>query len=241
MSSRNSLEFIINKANKIHCHVYDYSLLKEHKSMHDIVSIKCVKHGIFYMSMHSHLHKKRGCKFCAIEKVTDTKEQFIKKANMIHDNYYNYDKTNYINCRTKIIIGCSKHGYFEQMPRDHINSKQGCPTCCESKGERKIRIILKKLNINFKSEKNFDNLKNIKYLYFDFYLPDLNICIEYDGEQHFKSYDIFGGQDLFNIIKERDNIKNEYCKNNNIKLLRISFLDDNIEKTIIDFIKNDNN
>ena len=237
MSKINTLDFIINKANKIHNNSYDYSLLKEHKSMHDKVDIICPKHGIFTKSMHSHLHKKRGCKYCAIERVTDTKEIFIEKANKIHDYFYNYDEVVYINSRTKIIIRCPIHGKFSQLPRDHINSKQGCPICSESKGEKKIRIILKSLNISYESEKKFCDLKHKNYLSFDFYLPEYNICIEFDGEKHFDSYDIFGGEKSFNVIKIRDNLKNDYCGKNNIRLLRISYKDINIENLITNFLK----
>jgi len=66
-------------------------------------------------------------------------------------------------------------------------------------------------------------LKYKSLLYFDFYLPDYNICIEYDGEQHFRSIEYWGGDKQFEIIKLRDNLKSEYCKDNNINLLRLNF------------------
>ena len=68
---------------------------------------------------------------------------------------------------------------------------------------------------------------------FDFYLPAYNLCIEFDGEQHFKSIKHFGGEKRLSIQKIKDNIKTEYCKNNNIKLLRIPYYDfNNIEKIL---------
>jgi very-short-patch-repair endonuclease len=63
----------------------------------------------------------------------------------------------------------------------------------------------------------------IKKLKFDFYLPNYNLCIEYDGRQHFEPIDFFGGEKNFEIIKKRDKIKNEYCLNNNIHLIRIPY------------------
>ena len=66
--------------------------------------------------------------------------------------------------------------------------------------------------------------------YFDFYLTKHNICVEYDGIQHFESVEYFGGEQVFNETKIRDEIKNEYCKNNNIHLIRISYKDNIIEK-----------
>lgn len=60
-------------------------------------------------------------------------------------------------------------------------------------------------------------------LTFDFYLPEHNICIEYDGEQHFKPIKIFGGNLYFKQIKYHDKIKTQYCKTNNIELIRIPY------------------
>ena len=120
---------------------------------------------------------------------------------------------------------------------DHLNAKQGCPICSESKGERGIRMTLKELNISFIQEKKFCDLRHKNCLSFDFYLSDYNCCIEFDGEQHFSPFDIFGGEDSFKIIKIRDKEKNEYCEKNNIKLLRITYKDkDNIEGMIRNFL-----
>ena len=75
--------------------------------------------------------------------------------------------------------------------------------------------------------------KKIKPLPFDFYLPNYNICIEYDGEQHFKPIKYFGGQKAFQSQQQKDEIKNKYCQDNKIKLIRISYMDyDNIEKIL---------
>jgi hypothetical protein len=69
-------------------------------------------------------------------------------------------------------------------------------------------------------------------------LPDYNICIEYDGIQHFESVDYFGGELGFINTQMRDNIKNEYCKNNNIKLIRIPYWDyENIDQILTGHIK----
>ena len=68
---------------------------------------------------------------------------------------------------------------------------------------------------------------------FDFYLPDYNTCIEYDGELHYKAVDYFGGDDALMNTKCRDEIKTQYCKENNIKLIRIPYWEfDNIEEIL---------
>lgn len=96
-------------------------------------------------------------------------------------------------------------------------------------------------NINYIIEKRFSDCKNKRVLPFDFYLPDFNLCIEYDGLQHFESNDRFGGNEEFNKIKIRDNIKNNYCSgiNGKPKLLRISYKEyDNINYIIKNYFLN---
>ena len=92
----------------------------------------------------------------------------------------------------------------------------------------KVSKFLKENNINYKIQYRFKDCRYKLPLPFDFYLPDHNTCIEYDGEQHFSSNCYFGGKErnneqLFEKIKIRDNIKNEYCKNNGIQLVRIKY------------------
>ena len=92
-----------------------------------------------------------------------------------------------------------------------------------SHGEYYIMSILKENNITFIQQYKFNDCKNKLPLPFDFYLPDYNICIEYDGEQHFKPVDYFGGEDDFVKRKINDKIKTQYCFKNNIYLIRIPY------------------
>lgn len=97
-------------------------------------------------------------------------------------------------------------------------------------GERKIFVFLKNNNIFFEREKSFKDLKNKQYLRYDFYLPDYNLLIEFDGEQHY--FDIrYEGE--VNDVNKRDKMKDNYAKEHNIDLLRIPFWEiDNIEKIL---------
>ncbi len=78
-------------------------------------------------------------------------------------------------------------------------------------------------------------------LSFDFYLPNYNTCIEYDGKQHFEITGGYYNEHSFEELQNRDNIKNQYCENNNIKLIRVPYWDyDNLNETyLIERIKND--
>ena len=106
-----------------------------------------------------------------------------------------------------------------------------------SKYENYIMEILKSAKIKFLKEKTFKDLKNGLYR-FDFYLPDYNLFIEYDGIQHFEPVRFHGdntekNERAFKKIQEYDNIKNNYCKENKINLLRIPYWETkNIEKII---------
>ena len=100
-----------------------------------------------------------------------------------------------------------------------------------SLGETKISFLLTNLSIVFIPEYTFPDCVNPKTGYklrFDFYLPDYNCCIEYDGEQHFQFHYVgWNTEDSYIDLKYRDGIKNNYCDANNIRLIRIPYYDYN--------------
>jgi hypothetical protein len=102
-----------------------------------------------------------------------------------------------------------------------------------SYGEKKIFKYLETNKIIFKREYRFKDCFNKLPLPFDFFIESKNICIEFDGEQHFKPIKYFGGIDAYIIRKKNDIIKNEYCRNKKIKLIRISYEDINIIEEIL--------
>ena len=101
-----------------------------------------------------------------------------------------------------------------------------------SKGQKLIINSLLDLDLSFQLEKDFEDLKNPETgqrLRFDFYIPVLNLCIEYDGKQHFEySPEIHGEDETLGLLElasqqKRDRLKEEYCLENNLKLLRIKY------------------
>lgn len=216
-------EDFIEKAKRIHGNKYDYSkFIYTHNKNKSIVI--CHKHGEFFTSYDIHL-KGSICPKCNLEERALTTEAWINKANQIHDFKYDYSKVEYINCRTKIEIGCFDHGPFWQIPQNHL-SGTGCPSCKESKNELKIRNWLESKNILFDTQKTFKGFGKYK---FDFYLPDYNLCIEYDGEFHYLPLTYRGAKtkdEAINRLKaqnNRDNLKTKYCKDNKIRLIRIPY------------------
>jgi len=215
----------IERSNKIHDNFYDYSLIKNYKNNRTKVKIICPKHGIFEQEPRHHLSGQK-CPTCqGNKKLTD--DDFIKRSKDIHKNKYDYSlsKINGTHSKTKII--CPKHGIFIQIVDSHLRG-HGCPKCKDSKGEKIIEWYLIKNQIEFKKQKMFDDCKDIRRLKFDFYLEKYNLCIEYDGLQHFKIAE-WGEKKLKDSVK-KDTIKNIFCKNNNINLLRISYKENIITK-----------
>lgn len=98
-----------------------------------------------------------------------------------------------------------------------------------SKGESIIMGFLDNLNIKYEYNKSINGCKNVLKLRFDFIISNKNIYIEYDGEQHYKPIDYFGGEEHLNEVQKRDEIKNNFCLDNNIKLIRIPYYLDSEE------------
>lgn len=102
-----------------------------------------------------------------------------------------------------------------------------CGCLSISKGELKIKQILSNLNISFETQKTFPSciFPNTKYpAYFDFFINN-KIIIEYDGEQHFLAKEYFGGEEELKKRQQKDLFKNQWCKKNNIPLIRIPYTD----------------
>lgn len=159
-----------------------------------------------------------------------SQNEIINRFVNIHGDRYEY--TFYKNTNTKVDIICETHGVFQQTPNSHL-SGSGCPSCNNSSGEDEIYNILRGMDISFNVEHSFIDCVYKHPLKFDFYLYEKNICIEYDGIQHFEPIEYFGGTEVFNETILRDSIKNRYCEQNGIKLIRIPYWDfGNIEKII---------
>lgn len=116
--------------------------------------------------------------------------------------------------------------------RQHKTISCGCKS---SRMEVECAHLLELNKINFIKQKRFNDCKDKNPLPFDIYIKDLNICIELDGIQHFEPRSGLGGMKNFLITQKHDDIKNKYCKNKDIMLIRISYFEFyNLEKILID-------
>ena len=177
------------------------------------------------------------CKECInkLEKPTLNAEMINEKLKQMNNNTICI-QDGYFTWKDRVQFKCECGRIFERKPNTVISQKLFYCSYCSKRiscGEREIIDILNKNNINYVHQKTFDDCKNKLLLPFDFYLPDKNILIEYDGELHYK--DVFGNLER---QKENDDIKNKYCKENNITLIRIPYWE-NIEDNILKIIYGD--
>lgn len=109
--------------------------------------------------------------------------------------------------------------------------------CLKSLGESKIAILLTQNNINFIQQKKFDDAiytDTKSQMRYDFYLPEINRLIEFDGEQHFNANGGWNNQKNLLLVQKRDKVKNEYALSHNIPLVRIPYWErDNITLEMI--------
>lgn len=201
------------------------------------ITHKCSIHNIEWEARPNDILGGKGCPACGIEKSGNsrlkTHTQYIEELKLANKNIIVIE--NYKGANTPILHKCLVDGCEWYATPHNILCGTGCPRCNESKGERAIRKWLIEYGIKYDSQKRFGDCCDKIPLPFDFYLPDYNCCIEYDGIQHFQPIDCFGGQESLEYTRLHDRIKTEYCQNNNIRLLRISYLE-NVEEKLNNFL-----
>lgn len=143
----------IQEAKELHGDRYDYSLL-EYVNYTTSLKIICPEHGLFEQKYQKHCKLGRGCQKCGAIKGTlsqsFTKEIFVERANLSHNNFYDYSKTIYINNHTHIIIECPLHGEFTTTPAPHLKGVE-CSKCARSKRNINSRKSIKEILLKFKS------------------------------------------------------------------------------------------
>lgn len=182
------------------------------------INVTCKKcNNSFDVEALSHL-KNGKCPFCSKRKHYTT-EEWVSMVKQIYDeNLYGYSDVEYIDNKTPVIITCVKHGAYKIRPDNFIHNG-GCPKCHAFKMENEVEMFLIKNNIRFEFQKKYTWLRCKNPMSLDFYLPEYQIAIECQGEQHFKPIKYWGGEPTFNTIVNRDKLKIELCKNNGIKIL----------------------
>ena len=170
------------------------------------------------------------CPFCGNNGFHILKEDYEKR--MKENGFLDYKILDYKGVTRSVKIQHSCGYVFSQKGSNFLKSK-GCPKCFKtiSKGEIKIENFLKKYNIEYKYQYI---VKEINYCSYDFYLPQYNCLIEYQGEQHYKPVNLFGGEEKFKKQIENDKIKKNYAEEKGFKLIIIPYIDyDNIDSYLL--------
>lgn len=223
------------------CNKYGYELITKESDYTGIkmdIQFKCEKHGIQTMNMSNFIagHK---CYFCSYEErgfnCRHSNDYIEQQINSVNGNKLlnkeDYKGANVRNLR--VLCGkCNNHIFITSFS-DYFNCKiNQCRSCSskESVGEKRIADYLNDNQIEFVREKKFDDCRDKRALPFDFYVPQYNLLIEFDGQHHY--WDVWG-KDHFEKTQKHDKIKNQYCDTNNINLLRIPYWQGNDIKKII--------
>lgn len=209
----------------------EYQVLSKYKNYVTKVLMLHTKCSKTFQSVPAYFFSGNGCPNCgrksSIANRTKTHDSFLKEVYKLVGNEYTFLET-YINSATKIKVRHNSCDFEYLVRPNDFRKGHRCPKCASSKGEGEIRDYLTSMNIDFKEQYKFERCKNERPLPFDFAIfenDNLVMLIEYDGIQHFKASEGWGGIEKFNRTKQNDNIKNNFCQQNKIRLLRIKYTD----------------
>lgn len=222
---------------KFHSNI-DYSLVTIDNFDLSPIEIGCPVHGVVSVNPSAHFGNRSGCPLCgkeiAANKTKMTIDEFVSKSNKVHDYKYDYRDVVLLGAHKKVRINCKVHGPFYVTPANHWSNKVGCPSCSKknkSRGELKIAKFLDSINVSYHEQKKFKPLGQLK---FDFFIPSLNLLIEFDGKQHYFPISWTkkkSPEEQFSLIVSRDAIKTKFAIDNNIRLERIRY-DENLEQRL---------
>lgn len=222
---KHKIEYLIKNNDKI-------ELLNSYTKITDNLILKCNNCNGVFKRMPRIFLKSQKCPYCETHSKKRTKEVFQQEL----DNKYGEEYTllgEYIDTNTSTLFKHNDCGFIFKATPHNVLQKAPCPKCKKfnSKGEIKVKKILEKHNISFEQQKRFDDFSSL--LSFDFFCPEKKVLIEFQGEQHYHPIKHFGGEAKFKKQVENDNKKREYCKDKDLNLIEISYLDiDKIEEKL---------
>jgi hypothetical protein len=190
------------------------------------VTVVCAKHGPFLLRRAKHL-RGHGCRQCSHARLSQERrlsvwELIDRIAAAQGLGRYDYNLRGYVNLHSRLAVRCHKHGWFVQMASAHIKG-HGCAKCCSSRGERRIRRVLRQLGHDFVEQARFPECRDRRPLPFDFYLPHIRTLIEYDGKQHYRKSELWGGHHQLERTQRHDAIRNQFATEHGYRLLRIPY------------------
>lgn len=204
------------------------------------IEIKHTKCNKIYLVRPNDFQQGYRCPYCSHGHTLKESSDFKKELKDLVGSEYIL-KSKYLGCDKYVTLlhnKCKKE--FEVTPRNFLSNFTRCPVCAirkfpnKSKQVIKIENFLDTYDYKYKREVSINGCKNIRLLKFDYFLEDLNLYLEFDGNQHFKEIKMCGRDKLLQY-NHNDLIKNNFCKENKINLLRL----DNSNVFLLEDILND--
>jgi very-short-patch-repair endonuclease len=197
------------------------------KTCNDLIEVGCVKCDKYWKVRVYDIIRPdvtNGCLTCSGSE-KKTHEQYLIESQNIHGKERYTYVTKYTGSKDSITIQCNKCKRIFNKRADHHIIGSGCDECYggQSFGEYLVAKYLKEIEMEYILEHRFPDCKHILPLPFDFYLPEMLACIEFDGKQHYEAIEFFGGAKTLEDTQMRDEIKNKYCQDKKICLLRIKY------------------
>ena len=191
-----------------------------------------VKHNtcgnIYEVQPNTFLSAKRRCPYCFGTNKKTTDEFDAEVCDLVGNEYTFLDS--YSGAKTKIKVKHNTCGnIYEVQPTNFIQGYR-CQFCNSPKGETLITKILNNLNIRYEYQKTFDDLVDRANLSYDFFISDQNVLIEYQGIQHYKPVDRFGGESQFKLQQKHDQMKDDYAEKNGYDLIAVPYTEDTFSK-----------
>lgn len=211
----------------------DYVLVGEYSKSIEPVSISHIVCGHTWEVSHNNFVSKGSrCPKCS-QKYSPTPKEFSDFVTEQTGGEYSA-LSPYVRNNNHVEMRHNKCGHEYRVTPKNFKKGRRCPRCRESYGETRIRKALENLGVEYEQEKVVQTgLDSPSFLRLDFYLPEFNNVIEYDGEQHFAPQTSFGGVATFEKTVKYDSIKYELCLNQGFSILQISYHDfDRLEEVV---------
>lgn len=202
----------------------EYTVIGQYVGSLNKIEIRHNKCSTIYEVIPSKFTFGHRCPECEPSK-KKTHDRFVKQVDELTRGEYTVIGK-YTGDAYHVDVRHNECGNIFSVKANNLLNGKGCPSCKSSKGEKKIERALVKNNISFVRQFKISECKHIKPLPFDFAIlekGEIKLLIEYQGQQHYNSIKLFGGEKGFRAVKRNDSIKKDYCIANNIKLLEISY------------------
>lgn len=220
-----------------------FTLLSEYnKNYRCRIAYRCNTCGYESETRSDVLERGMQCKQCVYKEYS---KMYTKSTEQYSREVYEQTKgeyeliSEYRGVNNKLEILHRKCGIAYKTTPHQFNRGRRCPSCNESKGEKNVKKALDKLGLTYEFQVNLKELSGLTHRYsYDFYLPDQQILIEFQGQQHYMPIDIFGGVEVFKVQQQNDEYKRKFARDNGYTLIEVPYTENTYSKVLEYLTKN---